>query len=53
MSNPLPDAVSLGEVFGMLTAENGERFPPFRWQTRLLDELLQGDIPEDQQEGRQ
>ena len=36
------DAVA---VFGALTAENSEQMRPFRWQIRLLDHLVEGDIP--------
>ena len=32
-------------IFAELTAENGEGFPPFRWQMRLLARFLQGDLP--------
>ncbi len=32
-------------IFAELTAENGRRFQPFRWQMRLLDRFAQGDLP--------
>lgn len=46
MSSPLPDAVSFGDAFGILTAENGERHSPFRWQRRLFDQLLDATLPD-------
>ena len=33
------------EAFAALTAEDGERYPPFRWQKRLLRRLLDADLP--------
>ena len=33
------------EVFETLTAEEGDRHPPFRWQLRLLHRLLSADLP--------
>ena len=33
------------EAFASLTAENGKRYRPFRWQLRLLDRLLSADLP--------
>ena len=36
----------LVEAFAALTAEDGERHPPFRWQMRLLRRLLQADLPQ-------
>ena len=35
----------LREVFSALTAENGERHRPFRWQMRLLHRLIDADLP--------
>ena len=35
----------LAHAFAELTAEDGERHPPFRWQQRLLRRLLDGDLP--------
>ena len=35
----------LADAFGALTEEDGARYPPFRWQMRLLRRLLQGDLP--------
>ena len=32
-------------IFEELTAEDGERHLPFRWQTRLLRRLLDADLP--------
>ena len=32
--------------FATLTAEDGERHAPFRWQKRLLQRLLDGDPPQ-------
>ena len=32
-------------TFAELTAENGRRFQPFRWQMRLLDHFMAGDLP--------
>ena len=32
-------------TFAELTAEDGERHPPFRWQMRLLRRLLDADLP--------
>lgn len=40
------DAVSLADLFATLTATDYERHRPFRWQQRLLDRLLQGDVPD-------
>ena len=42
---PLDDP-SLSEAFATLTADGGERHPPFRWQKRLLARLLCGELPE-------
>ena len=33
-------------MFSTLTAENGEKHPPFLWQARLLRRFLNGDLPE-------
>ena len=35
----------LREAFSALTAENGERHQPFRWQMRLLGRLIDADLP--------
>ena len=35
----------LSATFAELTSEDGERHPPFRWQTRLLRCLLDADLP--------
>ncbi len=40
------DADSLADLFETLTADNGECHRPFRWQQRLLDRLLQGELPD-------
>ncbi len=40
------DADSLADLFATLTADNGECHRPFRWQQRLLDRLLQGELPD-------
>ena len=32
-------------AFEELTADDGERHPPFRWQMRLLRRLLDADLP--------
>lgn len=34
-----------GRTFTELTAEGEESYPPFRWQLRLLDCLVDGDLP--------
>ena len=36
----------LVEAFAALTAEDGERHLPFRWQMRLLRRLLHADLPQ-------
>ena len=33
------------EVFSALTAEDGARYKPFRWQSRLLRRLVNADLP--------
>ena len=35
----------LASVFATLTAENGEEYPPFRWQSRLLRRFINADLP--------
>ena len=35
----------LSAAFAELTSEDGERHPPFRWQARLLQRLLDADPP--------
>ncbi len=35
----------LSEAFTTLTGEEGERYPPFRWQQRLLRRLMDADLP--------
>ena len=35
----------LAATFAELTSEDGERHQPFRWQTRLLQRLLDADLP--------
>ena len=35
----------LSAIFAELTSEDGERHPPFRWQTRLLQRLLDANPP--------
>ena len=42
----MTDSDRLAAVFADLTAENGTRHVPFRWQTRLLQRLLDGDPPQ-------
>ena len=46
MRSPRRDDQRLVEAFAALTAEDGARHPPFRWQMRLLHRLLQGDLPQ-------
>ena len=36
----------LSQLFETLTAEDGESYPPFRWQKRLLKRLVDADIPQ-------
>lgn len=36
----------LSKLFEVLTAEDGEGYPPFRWQKRLLKRLVDEDIPQ-------
>ena len=35
----------LSAIFEELTSDDDERHPPFRWQTRLLQRLLDADLP--------
>ena len=35
----------LARAFATLTAKNGQRFRPFRWQSRLLDRFIRNDLP--------
>ena len=37
---------ALSAAFSTLTAEDGERYRPFRWQERLLGQFLVGDLPD-------
>lgn len=46
MLGPDSEDQRLAETFAALTAEDGVRHPPFRWQMRLLRRLLQGDLPQ-------
>ena len=39
------DESGLSATFQNLTADDGERYPPFRWQMRLLRRLLDADLP--------
>ena len=39
------DEGPLAEMFAALTAENGVKYMPFRWQLRLLRRLLDIDLP--------
>ncbi len=39
------DASRAASLFQALTAEGGKGYPPFRWQMRLLRDLVNGDIP--------
>ena len=39
------DENRLALVFASLTAENGEKHPPFRWQSRLLRRLINAEPP--------
>ena len=41
----LPADLIGGRIFEELTSEDGERYPPFRWQTRLLRRLLHANPP--------
>ena len=36
----------LSKLFESLTTEDGEGYPPFRWQKRLLKRLIHEDIPQ-------
>ena len=40
-----PDENALKAAFSALASRNGEKLTPFRWQMRLLQLLLRGDIP--------
>ena len=42
---PTTDESGLAAIFEELTAEDRERYPPFRWQMRLLRRLLDADLP--------
>ena len=42
----MTDGDHLAAVFADLTAENGTRHAPFRWQRRLLQRLLDADPPQ-------
>ena len=42
----MTDSDRLAPVFADLTAENGTRHAPFRWQKRLLQRLLDADPPQ-------
>ena len=46
MRRPSSKDQHLVAAFAALTAEDGARHPPFRWQMRLLRRLLQGDLPQ-------
>ena len=41
----MTDDDRLATTFAALTAEDGERHPPFLWQVRLLRRLIRADLP--------